>query len=187
MAKTYKSRCAGFGAQGVMTMGELITFAGMDEGKEVAWVPSYGPEMRGGTANCSVTVSDEPIGSPVFENNIDIVIAMNVPSYLKYVDKVAPGGCLFINSSIVNEEIKRTDINVYKVPVNDIADELGNQKLVNIIMLGAVVEVTKIVSPETILGSAFIKLFGEAKKKLIPANTVALGKGAESVKDQIKK
>lgn len=112
---------------------------------------------------------------------------MNVPSYLKYVDKVAPGGCLFINSSIVNEEIKRTDINVYKVPVNDIADELGNQKLVNIIMLGAVVEVTKIVSPETILGSAFIKLFGEAKKKLIPANTVALGKGAESVKDQIKK
>ena len=170
MAKTYKISCAGFGGQGVMTMGELITFAGMDEGKEVAWVPSYGPEMRGGTANCSVTVSDEPIGSPVFENNIDIVIAMNVPSYLKYVDKVAPGGCLFINSSIVNEEIKRTDINVYKVPVN-----------------GAVVEVTKIVSPETILGSAFIKLFGEAKKKLIPANTVALGKGAESVKDQIKK
>ena len=187
MAKTYKISCAGFGGQGVMTMGELITFAGMDEGKEVAWVPSYGPEMRGGTANCSVTVSDEPIGSPVFENNIDIVIAMNVPLYLKYVDKVAPGGCLFINSLIVNEEIKRTDINVYKVPVNDIADELGNQKLVNIIMLGAVVEVTKIVSPETILGSAFIKLFVEAKKKLIPANTVALGKGAESVKDQIKK
>ena len=74
MAKTYKISCAGFGGQGVMTMGELITFAGMDEGKEVAWVPSYGPEMRGGTANCSVTVSDEPIGSPVFENNIDIVI-----------------------------------------------------------------------------------------------------------------
>ena len=86
MAKTYKISCAGFGGQGVMTMGELITFAGMDEGKEVAWVPSYGPEMRGGTANCSVTVSDEPIGSPVFENNIDIVIAMNVPSYLKYVE-----------------------------------------------------------------------------------------------------
>ena len=117
--------------------------------------------MRGGTANCSVTVSDEPIGSPVFENNIDIVIAMNLPSYLKYVDKVAPGGCLFLNSSIIDEEVKRTDINVYRVPVNDIADE-------------------------TILGSAFINLFGEAKKKLIPANTVALGKGAESVKDQIK-
>ena len=168
MGKTYKISCAGFGGQGVMTMGELITFAGMDEGKEVAWVPSYGPEMRGGTANCSVTVSDEPIGSPVFENNIDIVIAMNLPSYLKYVDKVAPGGCLFLNSSIIEEEVKRTDINVYRVPVNDIADELGNQKLVNII------------------GSAFINLFGEAKKKLIPANTVALGKGAESVKDQIK-
>ena len=101
--------CAGFGGQGVMSMGQLLTYAGMLEGKEVAWLPSYGPEMRGGTANCSVTVSDEPIGSPVFENNIDIVIAMNVPSYLKYVDKVAPGGCLFINSSIVNEEIKRTD------------------------------------------------------------------------------
>ena len=177
---------AGFGGQGVLSMGKILAYSGVMQDMEVSWMPSYGPEMRGGTANCSVTVSDEPIGSPVFENNIDIVIAMNLPSYLKYVDKVAPGGCIFLNSSIIEEEVKRTDINVYRVPVNDIADELGNQKLVNIIMLGAVIEVTKIVSPETILGSAFINLFGEAKKKLIPANTVALGKGAESVKDQIK-
>ena len=186
MGKTYKISCAGFGGQGVMSMGQLLTYAGMEEGKEVSWVPSYGPEMRGGTANCSVTVSDEPIGSPVFDKGITTCIAMNVPSYLKYVDKVAPGGDLFINSSIIHDEVKRTDINVYKVPVNDIADELGNQKLVNSIMLGAVIEVTKIVSPETILHKAFLKLFGESKAKLIPANEKALAKGAEAVKDQIK-
>ena len=87
MGKTYKISCAGFGGQGVMSMGQLLTYAGMEEGKEVAWVPSYGPEMRGGTANCSVTVSDEPIGSPVFDNGITTCIAMNVPSYLKLLIK----------------------------------------------------------------------------------------------------
>ena len=186
MAKIYKVNCAGFGGQGVMSMGQLLTYAGMYEDKEVAWVPSYGPEMRGGTANCSVTISDEPIGSPVFDTGITVCVAMNLPSYLKYVDKVAPGGDLFINSSIIDVEVKRTDINVYRVPINDIADELGNQKLVNIIMLGAVIEVTKIVSPETVLGKAFLKLFGESKAKLIPANEEALKRGAAAVKDQIK-
>lgn len=178
MAKTHKISCAGFGGQGVMSMGQLLTYAGMIDGKEVAWVPSYGPEMRGGTANCSVTVSDEPVASPVFEQGITTAVVMNVPSFLKFVPKVAAGGSIFVNSSIVKEKVERDDVNVYYIPVNDMAIELGNPKLINIIMLGAVIEVDKIVESESVL-KAFLKVFGENKAKLIPINREALAKGSE--------
>lgn len=181
MSNTHKISCAGFGGQGVMSMGQLLTYAGMLEGKEVAWVPSYGPEMRGGTANCCVTVSDNPVAAPVFEEGMTTAVVMNGPSYHKFVDKVAPGGSIFINSSIIKDKVERTDINTYYVPVNDIAAELKNQKLINIIMLGAVIEKDKIVKGESIL-EAFLKVFGENKAKFIPMNKEALQRGMEAVK-----
>ncbi len=181
MGKTHKISCAGFGGQGVMSMGQLLTYAGMIDGKEVSWVPAYGPEMRGGTANCSVIVSDEPIGSPIFDTGITTAVVMNLPSFLKFVPKVAPGGSIFVNSSIIKEKVERDDVNVYYIPANEIASELGNDKLLNIIMLGAVVEIDKIVESESIL-KAFLKVFGDNKAKLIPINREALAKGAEYAK-----
>ena len=185
MGKTHKISCAGFGGQGVMSMGQLLTYAGMIDGKEVSWVPAYGPEMRGGTANCSVIVSDEPVGSPIFEEGVTTAVVMNLPSFHKFVPKVAPGGSIFVNSSLITEKVDRTDVNVYYIPANDIANELGNAKLINIIMLGAVIEIDKIVEPESIL-KAFLKVFGDNKAKLIPINREALAKGAEIAKSLVK-
>ena len=119
---------AGFGGQGVLLIGQLLAYAGMYEGKNVSWLPSYGPEMRGGTANCSVVVSDEPVASPVI-NKCDCVIAMNRPSLDKFEQNVLPGGKLFINSSIIDKKATRTDIDVYYVPCNEIADKLNNPKV----------------------------------------------------------
>ena len=121
---------AGFGGQGVLLIGQLLAYAGMYEGKNVSWLPSYGPEMRGGTANCSVVVSDEPVASPVI-NKCDCVIAMNRPSLDKFEQNVLPGGKLFINSSIIDKKATRTDIDVYYVPCNEIADKLNNPKVAN--------------------------------------------------------
>jgi Pyruvate:ferredoxin oxidoreductase and related 2-oxoacid:ferredoxin oxidoreductases, gamma subunit len=181
MGKTHKISCAGFGGQGVMSMGQLLTYAGMIDGKEVSWVPAYGPEMRGGTANCSVIVSDDPIGSPIFDKGITTSVVMNLPSFRKFVPKVASGGSIFVNSSIVSEKVDRDDVNVYYIPVNDLANELGNGKLINIIMLGAVIEIDKIVESESVI-KAFLKVFGDDKAKFIPINREALSKGAEVAK-----
>ncbi len=182
MGKTHKICCAGFGGQGVMSMGQLLTYAGMLENKEVSWCPSYGPEMRGGTANCAVVVSSDPVGSPVINSNATIVVAMNGPSYDKFIDVVAPGGTIYINSSIVNKKVERTDIKAYYIPANNIAiEDLNNVKLANIVMLGAVNEIENIVNDESIL-EAFKKVFGASKEKFIPVNREALKKGAEYVK-----
>ncbi|MEA4815565.1 MAG: 2-oxoacid:acceptor oxidoreductase family protein [Lachnospiraceae bacterium] len=184
MGKTHKICCAGFGGQGVMSMGQLLTYAGMLEGKEVSWCPSYGPEMRGGTANCAVVISEEPVGSPVINSNASVVVAMNGPSYDKFIDVVAPGGSIYINSSIVTKKVERKDIKAYYIPANNIAlDELKNLKLANIVMLGAVNKIENIVDNESIL-EAFKKVFGAAKEKFIPVNREALKKGAEYVEAQ---
>lgn len=171
---------AGFGGQGVLLLGQLIAYAGLSEGKNVSWLPSYGPEMRGGTASCSVVVSTEEVGSPVVTSG-DIVVVMNRPSLEKYEQNVAPGGKLFINSSLIDVKPTRTDIDVYYVPVNEIADKLGNAKVANIVMLGAVLEVTKIVTPESAL-NCLKASFGERKAHLIPINDKALKEGANYVK-----
>lgn len=178
--KTNRICCAGFGGQGVMSMGKLLAYAGMLEGKEVSWAPSYGPEMRGGTANCAIVVSDEPVGSPVVDTDATAVVVMNEPS-MKFVDIVEPGGVALINSSLIKEKVARDDITVYYIPVNEVADELGNPKLINIIMLGALIEIEKTVEPESII-EAFTKVFGEKKAKFIPINREALARGAEVVK-----
>ena len=175
---------AGFGGQGVMAIGQLLTYAGMIEDKQVSWLPSYGPEMRGGTANCNVTISEEAVGSPVIVNSTG-VIAMNQLSLDKFEETVEQGGRLFINSSLIDKKVERNDIEVYYVPANEIANELGNPKTANMVMLGAYLEITGIVKVESIL-DGFTKVFGEKRIHLLPINKQALEKGAEIVKKQVK-
>ncbi len=173
---------AGFGGQGALLMGQLLAMASMIEGKEVSWLPSYGPEMRGGTANCSVVISDEPVASPLVTNANSIVV-LNRPSLTKFESHVIPGGNLFINSSVIPEKSERNDINVYYVPMTEVAYELGNVKVSNMVMLGAFVEATQCVKMESIVEALRHKL-GEKKAKLIPMNEEALNRGAQIVKDQ---
>src|SRR5512133_3706502 len=132
---------AGFGGQGVMVAGQLLAHAGMEEGKQVAWIPSYGPEMRGGTANCTVIISDEEVGSPVVTNP-GIASVLNLPSLDKYEPLVQPGGLLLYNSSIIDRRPERTDLRVVAIPANDEAAALGNPRLANTIMLGALLGLT---------------------------------------------
>ena len=116
---TQRVCCAGFGGQGVLSMGKLLAYAGMLDGKEVSWCPSYGPEMRGGTANCSIVVSDEPVGSPVITADATASIVMNQPSYDKFVEIVGSGGTIIINSSLVEKKVERNDVKAYYVPANE--------------------------------------------------------------------
>jgi len=173
---------AGFGGQGVMAMGQLLTYSGMIEDKNVSWLPSYGPEMRGGTANCSVILSDEPVGSPVVTDSTASIV-LNKPSLDKFENSVVPGGKLFINSSLIDKKSVRNDIDVYYIPANEIAMELGNDKVANMVMLGAFLEATKLVDIESIL-KAFTKVFGENKAHLVPLNKEALEKGAETIRNR---
>ena len=128
---------SGFGGQGVMSIGKNLVEAGVEEGLEVSWVPSYGPEMRGGTANCTVILSDERIGAPLVENPTEL-IAMNRPSLTKFEDTVVPGGVIFVNSSIVSEKVRRMDVKAVYIPCDEIAIELGNPKVSNMVMLSFV-------------------------------------------------
>ncbi|MGL4533439.1 MAG: 2-oxoacid:acceptor oxidoreductase family protein [Fusobacteriaceae bacterium] len=177
---TDKIICAGFGGQGLMSLGMLVTYAGMIEKKEVSWCPSYGAEMRGGTANCSVVISDKPVGSPVISNDATVVIAMNLPSLIKFENSLVSGGKIFINSSLIERKAERTDIEAYYIPANDIANDLGNLKIANMVMLGAVLKLTEIVSPKSVL-EAFPKVFGANKEKFIPMNKQAIEMGANSI------
>lgn len=173
-----KNIFAGFGGQGVLLMGQLLAEAGMNEGKHTSWIPAYGPEMRGGTANCSVIISDQEIASPVVTAATGLV-AMNRPSLEKFQAAVVPGGKIFINSSVVDIKPSRTDVEVYYVPCNQIAEELGNGKVGNMVMLGKYLEATGCVSLESILDALLHKL-GEKKAHLIPMNRQALEKGAQA-------
>ncbi|MDD4600574.1 Pyruvate synthase subunit PorC [bioreactor metagenome] len=175
---THEMIMSGFGGQGIMLMGQLMTYAGMIEEKNVSWIPSYGPEMRGGTAYCSVIVSDEPIGAPMVSEP-NIVVAMNLPSLHKFEPVIHPGGALIINSSLIDQEAKRTDIKIFKIPANDIADELGNAKVTNMVVLGAIVAATSCIELESVL-KAFTKMFAK-KPALLEINEKALRRGAEYI------
>jgi 2-oxoglutarate ferredoxin oxidoreductase subunit gamma len=171
---------SGFGGQGVLSIGKSLVEAGMDEGLEVTWAPSYGPEMRGGTANCSVVISDKPIGSPVFTHPTEL-IAMNLPALEKFEPKVVEGGLIIVNSSVVDKKVERTDVKSYYVPCIDIATELGNTKVANMVMLGAYVKATGALKVETV--QEMIKnMFTGRKAKLVPMNMEALQKGMECIK-----
>ena len=168
---------AGFGGQGVMSMGKILAYAGMKAGKEISWIPSYGPEMRGGTANCTVIISDEQIPSP-FSDKPDTVIIMNLPSLNKFIDKVKKGGTAIINSSIISKKIKRNDIDLIKVPANKTAQELGNSKIMNMVLLGAYLEKIKEIKLSDI-EKGLKEMLPERRHNLIPLNKKALKKGKE--------
>ena len=163
---------AGSGGQGTLAIGQMIAKAAMDEGKEVTWLPSYGPEMRGGTANCTVVVSDKPIACPLI-NEADLLVVMNLPSLIKFEPLVAPGGLLIINSSLVPEKAKRQDIDTIYIPANEEAMRLGNDKAANMVMLGAILRYTDIVKPDTIR-EQMRHMFSGRKEKYLPMNLEAL-------------
>ena len=170
---------AGFGGQGVLLIGQLIAYAGMLANKEVSWMPSYGPEMRGGSANCAVVVSDEPVASPKVEE-ADLVIAMNRPSMELFEKAIVPGGVLIYNSSLIDIKPARTDIQVFAVPCNDIANELGSLRSTNMVMLGAYAGVTGEYSVDTLMGALRHKL-GPSKEKFMPANQKAIEAGMATI------
>jgi len=171
---------SGFGGQGVLFAGQLLAYAGLMEGKQVAWVPSYGPEMRGGTAHATVIISEEEIGSLiVFRPNIAIV--MNLPSMEQYNRLVRPGGLLVINSSLIPDKSERDDITTLYVPANDIALNLGNDKLANVVILGTFIAERPIVSIQS-LRAALKKVLGEKKKRMFEVNEHALHVGVEYAK-----
>lgn len=168
----HKLVIAGFGGQGVMLIGQMIAYAGMLEGKEVTWMPSYGPEMRGGTANCSVIVSDKRISSPIV-TDATAVVAMNLPSLMKFENLIKPGGQLFVNTSLIKEQPSRNDVEIYNIDANEIAVGLHNDKVSNMVILGAIVNKTGIVKLESI-EKVMDKLFTGNKAKLLPLNKQAL-------------
>ena len=168
---------AGFGGQGVLSMGKILAYSGLMQGQEVAWMPSYGPEMRGGTANCTVVISDEEIGSPSALHP-RAVIALNLPSLDKYEPLVAPGGFLIVNESMVNREPTRTDIHCLMIPANTIAQEIGNERAANMVLLGALESNMKAL-PEGALERALEVHTAERLKKFIALNIEAMHRGAE--------
>jgi len=172
---------AGFGGQGVLFAGQLLAYAGMDAGKDVTWIPSYGPEMRGGTANCTVVISDDEIGSP-FVKNPAAVLAMNLPSLDKYENLVKTGGVLVVNTSMVNRAVTRDDITVVSIPANEIAEEVGSKRAVNMVMLGALLGNSDILSLGE-LETALEDHLPERHQKFMPANKAALREGAAQKAD----
>ena len=173
-----KTVFAGFGGQGVLSMGLNLAQAAMLEGKNVTYLPSYGAEVRGGTANCTVAVSDEEIASPV-ASSPDFIVAMNQPSLVRFQNQLQSGGVLFINSSLIDAEISRGDIEIVRVPANSIAEELGSPKSANMVMLGAFTKKSNLVSVSSVIEE--LKSTLKKKQKLIAINKKALMAGYDLV------
>jgi 2-oxoglutarate ferredoxin oxidoreductase subunit gamma len=172
---------AGFGGQGVLSMGKILAYSGLMEGKEVSWMPSYGPEQRGGTANVTVILSDNPISSPIL-NEYDVAIILNQPSLDKFESKVKPGGVLIYDGYGIHGEIKRTDIRVYRVDAKDAATEMKNEKAFNMLILGGLLKVIPMVQLENVL-LGLKKSLPERHHKLIPMNEAAIKKGMEIIRE----
>jgi 2-oxoglutarate ferredoxin oxidoreductase subunit gamma len=168
---------AGFGGQGILLSANILAQAAMNEGYEVAWIPSYGPEMRGGTAYCMVVISDRPIGSPIIKNPRHLV-AMNRPSLEKFAPLVKPGGIILINTTLIPVRSNRGDVDELAIPVNDIAIEVGNVRSANIVALSAFAAKSRIVSLDTLRECVKDKFSG--KKKLIPLNMDAVAAGIKA-------
>ena len=168
---TYKMFFAGSGGQGVILMGQMVTHAAMLEDKSTTFFPSYGPEMRGGTASCTVVVSDTTVSCPVI-NEADFVVVMNLPSLLKFEPQLKPGGIMLMNESLINQKPSRSDITVVSVPVNDLATELGNIRVANMIMLGAFIRATNVVT-ESAIEKVIDETIGAKKAELRDLNMKA--------------
>ena len=139
--KTTQILFAGFGGQGVLFAGKFLAYKGLVQDKQVSWLPSYGPEMRGGTANCSIILSDTPVGSPIITNP-DVLVAMNLPSLQKFVDTVVPGGHIFVDSTLIAAKVERTDVKVHYIPATQLAKDAGHPTLANMILVGKVIKET---------------------------------------------
>jgi 2-oxoglutarate ferredoxin oxidoreductase subunit gamma len=162
--KTTQVLIAGFGGQGILFAGKFLAYKGLLEEKQVSWLPSYGPEMRGGTANCSVILSEEPVGSPIITTP-DVLVAMNLPSLQKYVDAVVPGGQIYVDSALIDQKVTRTDVEVFYIPATQMAKDAQMASLANMIMVGHLLENNKELS---FVGAE------ETVQKLVPAKKAAL-------------
>ena len=172
---THQILIAGFGGQGVLFAGKFLAYKGMVEDLNISWLPSYGPEMRGGTANCSVVLSDMPVGSPIITTP-DVLVAMNLPSLQKFVDTVVPGGKIFVDSTLIDAKVERTDVEVFYIPATQMAKDAGFSTLANMILMGKVIKETGAVRFDNNLET--LKSFIPAKKeKLIDINCQALQAG----------
>ncbi len=166
---------SGFGGQGALFAGQLLAYAGMDAGRFVSWIPSYGPEMRGGTAHCTVIISDDEVGAPIVARP-DIAVALNLPSFDKYEPLVKPGGLLVVNSSLVASESQRADIDVVAVPANGIAEEWGTPKMLNMAAVGAMLAARPVL-PLAVIEAALAAHLPATKQHLIEANRQVLRHG----------
>lgn len=176
---THEIIIAGFGGQGVLSMGKILAYSGLMEGKEVSWMPSYGPEQRGGTANVTVILSDERISSPVL-NEYDIAIILNQPSMDKFEPKVKKGGILIYDDYGIHKPIQRNDIDIYRIHAMDTANELNMAKTFNMIVLGGLIKIVPMVSLESVM-EGLKKTLPERHYKLLPANEEAIKKGMEII------
>ncbi|KGN84000.1 MULTISPECIES: 2-oxoacid:acceptor oxidoreductase family protein [unclassified Porphyromonas] len=177
---TYEIVIAGFGGQGVLSMGKILAYSGLMEDKEVSWMPSYGPEQRGGTSNVTVIVSDEPVSSPVVQD-YDVVVALNQPSLNKFAPHVKPGGVLIYDSNGIHHVPERNDIEIYEVDATNEANRMGNQKVFNMLILGALLATRPMIHMDSI-EKGLRKSLPERHHKLIPMNMEALEKGKSLLK-----
>ena len=169
---------AGFGGQGVLFAGKFLAYKALLENKQLSWLPSYGPEMRGGTANCSVIISDEPVGSPIVSKP-DVLVVMNLPSLDKYEDAVVPGGKIFVDSTLIERKVKRTDVDVYYIPATRLAAEIGAPTLANMIIIGKLIKETGVL-PYNNIDKALDKIVSARKANLKEINFKALDTGYNS-------
>ena len=172
---------SGFGGQGTQFAGQVLAYAALEHGKEVTWIPSYGPEMRGGTARCTVIISDEEIGSPLVRRP-DVVIAMNLPSLDKYEPLIKENGYMIANQSLIDRDFEREGIHSIFIPAQELAEELGNARLSNMIMIGALLELTHVL-PTEVVKKALEEHIAERHKKTIPVNYKAMDKGASFARE----
>jgi len=168
--------CSGFGGQGILTLGNVIAEIGLIKNLQVTWMPSYGAEMRGGTANCSVILSEKMIGSPMVQNKIDILCAMNRPSIDKFLPKVSPGGLVFVNTSIVTDKVERSDVKIVEIDATNIAVKVGSARVANMVMLAGFLKETDLFTMEDIT-AVLEKRFGQKRPELIPLNLEAIKMG----------
>jgi 2-oxoglutarate ferredoxin oxidoreductase subunit gamma len=184
MASTSEVIISGFGGQGTLFAGQVLAYAGMDSGQHVTWIPSYGPEMRGGKVRCTVVVSDEEIGSPIVRRPSSAIV-LNIPSMEAYEPAIEPGGVLVINSSLIDITSARDDISVLYVPATEMATDMGNFRVANMILLGAWAAVTQVVTIEQ-LAQALADHLPKSKQKTVPINQDALYRGAEVAREQLE-
>ena len=173
----YQIVIAGFGGQGLLFAGKVLAYAALTEQRELSWLPSYGPEMRGGTANCNVIISDSPVGSPIVQNP-NVLMVMNTPSLDKYEKSVVPGGKIFVDSTLISRKVEREDVEVFYIPATKMASDMGMPTLANMILLGAIVKATGCITDAGML-AGLNKIIPAKKANLLDANLKCIQAGKD--------